>query len=488
MTSSSLRVRAHRLLSEIKSCYCAAQDFSEKLRLAKVYGKVCAWNSIGIYRDDYFEDDLIAHYCKHADVVTRSPRKALLQIISCPRSSGGHTRLLENLLDLSPVESDVLISWPIETVDCLQNSKIDRLFHRENGFSIDEIALLAANYKTICLHIDPEDIETAVAVGIAKQAAGNRVVFVNHADHVFSFGFRSADFVAEVSSFGFALSKRARNVVSGYVGIPMGINYLRGIEPPVGGRMRLATGGSAKKFRSSNGMSFQRFVYRILSSNNSAVFLVVGVDWKSPSWLLLKIRFPRRFQAIVSLPHAQYIEIIRQADLYIDSFPMCGGTAFPEARSLGIPVTGLVTGANGYTSLDRTKFESIDDLTREIQHFIAGQPNGIDRRNQTKSVCPDFKNAHGSVEVGNRFVRLLSGEVCTPPKSLVCALDLHFYERQWMEMNRLNIETDDVIFVMKKSEGRDFAIFCMVIRSMGLIRASRFLTRAVITALLGALR
>jgi hypothetical protein len=235
-------------------------------------------------------------------------------------------------------------------------------------------------------------------------------------------------------------------------------------------------------------MSFQRFVYRILSSNNSAVFLVVGVDWKSPSWLLLKIRFPRRFQAIVSLAHAQYIEIIRQADLYIDSFPMCGGTAFPEARSLGIPVTGLVTGANGYTSLDRTKFESIDDLTREIQHFIAGQPNGIDRRNQTKSVCPDFKNAHGSVEVGNRFVRLLSGEVCAPPKSLLCALDLHFYERQWMEMNRLNIETDDVIFVMKKSEGRDFAIFRMVIRSMGLIRASRFLTRAAITALVGALR
>ena len=57
-----------------------------------------------------------------------------------------------------------------------------------------------------------------------------------------------------------------------------------------------------------------------------------------------------------------------------------------------------------------------------------------------------------------------------------------------MEMNRLNIETDDVIFVMKKSEGRDFAIFRMVIRSMGLIRASRFLTRAAITALLGALR
>lgn len=75
-----------------------------------------------------------------------------------------------------------------------------------------------------------------------------------------------------------------------------------------------------------------------------------------------------------------------------------------------------------------------------------------------------------------------------PPKSLLCALDLHFYERQWIEINRLNIETDDVIFVMKKSEGRDFAIFRMVIRSMGLIRASRFLTRAAITALIGALR
>jgi hypothetical protein len=130
------------------------------------------------------------------------------------------------------------------------------------------------------------------------------------------------------------------------------------------------------------------------------------------------------------MPHEKYVQYLRNATAYIDSFPMTGGTAFPEILSLGVPCFGLLTGAHGYTPGDRVKSISASDLSEELLHFLnTKQRSGINLDNIINQVY----EVHQTENVAERVTQAVSAEAkdMLPTWENPGVINPAFYEEIW---------------------------------------------------------
>jgi hypothetical protein len=66
------------------------------------------------------------------------------------------------------------------------------------------------------------------------------------------------------------------------------------------------------------------------------------------------------------LPFEEYKALLTQADFYVDSYPIPGGTAFAEQLIQGRRCIGLVSPIQGYSPADMLKSESKADILNDI--------------------------------------------------------------------------------------------------------------------------
>lgn len=449
-------IRIEEFINAIKLHGLSVQDDGHALSAGKAYARLLWVNPTGVYRDDDFEENLISRHEGSFELGLPLKNK-VLHLVSMPYQSGGHTRLLEKLVSLLPEESDVLVAWPFVMDACvLRVAESVNVFCRPDGYTIAALAEILSRYDVVVLHIHPDDLMSSVAIGLARRRRHLRVIFINHADHAFSYGLCSADIVAEVSSFGSSLSQNKRSVVSSFLGIPVAsvefspcrISHNRDA-------LHIFSAGSTLKFRPSNGYSFPQLVQTILRSLPNAKMTVIGPSIKNVWWWLPKIFFPHRLKLYSVLPYKKYMELVREADIYIDSVPMGGGTALPEVRAQGIPVTGLLTGALGYTPFDEAKFSQTDDLLFELKKFSRGESTTIvDVNNSPQLLSAAFEN-HNLAEVGKRFRKLLAENIIFNAPGNIIFNDVTFYEKQWVERGMANIDRDVIAYVFElKGEAR----------------------------------
>lgn len=83
---------------------------------------------------------------------------------------------------------------------------------------------------------------------------------------------------------------------------------------------------------------------------------------------MLKIRFPNRLHIYRSLDYSSYISIVGQARIYLDSYPITGGTAYAEALSRGSLTIGFKPLLSGFTPLDRLRFNNVDDVIKTLEN------------------------------------------------------------------------------------------------------------------------
>jgi hypothetical protein len=419
-----------------------AKNFDAAIKMARFFGELLWKNNLGQYHLTSLENALVEKYAHLFDTDFKiENRGTYLHLLTKAYETGGHTRIVERLIHSDALQSSAILVT--ESVDPRALKKLSSAKHgctrlEKQGNSqlkIQAIIHELAKCQIAILHLHPHDIETTIAVAIAKKKFNIRVLLYNHADHVFSFGHGVADRILELSHFGWALRhKRDSENKSTFTGIPLALPKKSTVSKIPHSDAYIASAGSAYKFKPGQGYSFPNFVASLIEKIELP-FILIGADpWSSPWWWSIffqeKFRTKPRLQFAKKMSHEKYVSYLSNASAYIDSFPMTGGTAFPEILSLGVPCFGVLTGAHGYTPADRLKSENMQRLSDDLLHFLATQERpGIN----LDEVMEQVYQAHDTDKVAAR-VAIAANTKELEEKTLwdnPAAIDTQFYEKIW---------------------------------------------------------
>ncbi len=424
-------------------------DLNEIIGKAQIYGSLCWHNHVSIYRQDFWEKLISEKILKeqYSHFKYDSVTKENLHIASELYESGGHTRLLKNMLTMDTVIGDVLVTRQCDLSNIIDSTHNYKVYQTKEKTTIENIIKKCLKYKNIYLHIHPDDILSAAAVKVAKEISDNkiRIIFVNHADHCFSYGFYGADLVAEVSIFGFELSKSRRGLVnkSFFMGIALNIDNLPEIKVKnMDKKINIMSGASGSKYTPIGKNSFSAIAESILSRIPTAYIHIIGPDYHTDgAFKNLKEKYVDRFLVSSILPYDQYVLAISQADIYIDSYPMTGGTAFFEARTKGLLTTGILNSASGYTPFDACKYLEIDELVLAVNGYISDRMNSdLYKKNNNNFILENCYKCHSTVEIEHRILDALNSAGLSTAWWVNSNIDLDFYEKKWSSNGKIALD------------------------------------------------
>jgi len=370
-----------KLFKDFEVAIRETADLNQALTLASAYGNLLWFADVGIHDAPLIEADLIERCLSMVDTDSvEAPNECggVLHVVSEPFMTGGHTRLMEKLASMHAEPVDLLISRQV-TPDA--KAQVCRFFDKVRVISatcpvdvLTEMVGLLLKYEKAVLHIHPDDILVVIACGVAKRISGLEVFFVNHADHVFSYGTSVADYYFELSGHGrrFDLTKHIQGHKS-FLGIPVNIPHgemANDFKPTTQAPLLFISAGSDIKYKPRKGFSIFKLVARILEDYPASTFMVIGSDVKKAFWWWpLKLRYRSRLSIRAHLDFQEYSELVSKADFYVDSHPLPGGTAFAEQFVKGRRCVGLVSPVQGYSPADRLKRADINAVMGSIADY-----------------------------------------------------------------------------------------------------------------------
>jgi hypothetical protein len=376
------------------------QTFNQRMKDAELLGRLLWHNHTGVYSLNDFENSLI----NSAEVVLQHNRcfiseqnNSILFIVTEAYMTGGHTRLMERLAYGIGSNVELLITRTVgpEVVKRLSNyfkNIICMPYQYDYKTKVEFIYSIACSYNHIVLNIHPDDVLTTVACGLIKKKNPSiNVYYVNHADHVFSYGAGVADIWFQISSFGAKIDdlRNLKGKVS-FLGIP--IENKCSADNINTENLAFMTAGAAEKYKPINGLSIFPLLYSLLQRNKKSRLHVIGPNIKRDYWWwLIKIRHPMRVKISKRIPFDKYMEIVKYSQICIDSHPIPGGTAFAEQFIQGKICIGLASPFQGYTPVELLKEKYIEDVSCHRQEVI---------EDEIKKVLQQF---HGPEAVKERF-------------------------------------------------------------------------------------
>ena len=323
-------------------------------------------------------------------------RGHVVHVLSQAYAEGGHTRLvwrwIEN--DASRTNSIVLtgqqgIPVPQHLTDAVRASggQIISLGETSSNLLVRaaELRRIAeSGADTLVLHVHPYDVLPSIALVDVPA----RIVFLNHADHVFWVGASIADVVADIRPAGQRLSIAERNTrgsFSAIVPIPL-------TAPPASdkalARERLGLAqdavvvisiASGYKYGASPGHHFIDIHRDFVLANPEAILLVIGPT-SDGRWQDISDETNGRFKAVGMVQGLE--DYYSAADIYLDSIPFASLTSLLDAALRGIPVLALsetaansVLTSNDLSLMDHNvHYSDRQDYIRAVT-VLAGQPD-----------------------------------------------------------------------------------------------------------------
>lgn len=384
------------------------------LDLARRYGNLLWFADVGIYDAPSIEKNLIDRavlYFKKHNVESIARDFSVVHVVSEPLLTGGHTRLMEKLACMHDDPVDLIISRcsSERTEERVSSffSKTYKVFSIKPIDIVGELVTALSPYKKIILHIHPDDIFAVVACGVVKRLYGKEIFFVNHADHVFSYGTTVSNYYFELSSYGKRLdSKKLIAGKKSFLGIPVSMNMTTGnldFTPDKNQSLIFISAGSNVKYKPVKGLDIFKLVSRILNVYSASVFIIIGSNIKTSFWLWgLKFKYRGRFQVQSHLEFEEYSKTVASADFYVDSHPIPGGTAFAEQYLSARRCVGLVSPIQGYSPADRLKRNTIDEVMASISDY-----------RHSHSALEAILAVNGVENVKQRYLACITrGEVC----------------------------------------------------------------------------
>jgi hypothetical protein len=359
-----------------KSKIFSEEDLNKALELSQIYGSVFWAADMGINDASDIETELVERIGKSLECVVKSnPEKDTVHVISEPYLIGGHTRLMERLASMHDSKPDLIIT---RSASAEVKARLNQFFNiqyevvaAEPVAQTLEIAKLLSDYRNVVLHVHPDDIVCIVACGLLQAScSASTIYFVNHADHVFSFGSSVADYYFEISSYGARRDVKKKIIgKKSFLGIPVDrpVNSLVTHSLTDKDNLKFFSAASALKYKPRVGLSMSPVISMILDGYSNSTFHIVGANlFTNYWWWGLKLKYRNRFSVVPHLPFEEYKALLTQADFYVDSYPIPGGTAFAEQLIQGRRCIGLVSPIQGYSPADMLKSESKADILNDI--------------------------------------------------------------------------------------------------------------------------
>lgn len=401
------------LLELIKISIKDGSDFDEAIALSVLYGTLASTKRNRIYDGGDVESIFIERFERTFVTIDTNPVNETIHVVSQTYSYGGHTKLMEQLACMEDNKSDVLITQN-DRVGYAEGSglfgEIFNLSKLNNKDKLLEMIKILSRYKRVVLHIFPADFIEAVAARYLKQNSSTQVFFVNHADHVFSFGRTAAHCVLQVSAFGESLTRRYdENILSSFIGIPINSNEEINFNLASQKARTLLTVGSGWKYKPGLGFSLPKLLGKILANDKKVKLMVIGVHpIKDYWWWKIKLLHPKRVSIRRPLSYKEYSEYRLGCSMIIDSYPVTGGTAFPEAILSGKLAFGFSGQMCGYSPADKLRkapFEEVIRILNNPQRYVE----------ELKCVISELKMVHGIDNVKKRYISSMQGNMQPNP-------------------------------------------------------------------------
>lgn len=365
-----------RFIAALEQKILTEQDPDKAVELAELFALVMLAEMPDRYEATEIEQHVISLFQEvKLDVVAQKCNQTL-HVITTPYATGGHTRLMENLAAAEEVSPCLLVTGEYTEQALTRARKVfdECLFVNLAALASERICGLLqvmAEFDRVVLHIHQHDISSVVACWLAKKY-GSKIFFVNHADHTFSYGNSVADVWFQISGYGATVDclRKLKSEIS-FIGIPAGgrVDFeqknSRNHVPKV-----MCTAGSSYKFNPAlNDSKLLILIDRLLQRYDSACFYVVGVrPWLDYWWWPLKIKYRKRISLVSSLPFSQYVSMMSSVDLYVDSYPLPGGTAFSQQLAQGKRCIGLFTGYEGYSPAEQLKHATVAEVMTALDN------------------------------------------------------------------------------------------------------------------------
>lgn len=397
-----------KLMADLESRIISESDVNKALEISAQYGNLLWFADVGIYDAPGIESELIDRcfeVVNHEVFEHLDGCASVAHVISEPLLTGGHTRLMEKLAGMHEHPVDLIIS---RCASPRAELRVKSFFSKMSKVSADrpldiviQLVKLFFSYEKIVLHIHPDDICTVVACGVAKRLFGTEVFFVNHADHVFSYGTSVADYYFEISSYGgkLDLAKTIHGKKS-FLGIPVKSSVASqnlDLVPDINQSLLFVSAGSDIKYKPNKGKDIFALVSRILDVYTSSRFLIIGTNLKTAFWWWpLKIKYRGRLEIRAHLEFDDYNKAVARADYYVDSHPIPGGTAFAEQYLNGQRCVGLVSPIQGYSPADKLKRQTVDEVLSSINEYL-----------HSDSIFTEIQSVNGVENVKQRYLACL---------------------------------------------------------------------------------
>lgn len=357
-----------------------------------------AWyNHPGLFRSSRLEF-LAAQISEHLPR-SKAPGPMLtghvVHVLSQAYPTGGHTRLvwrwIEN--DNTHTNSVVLtgqqgIPVPHQLRDAVAASggRIVSLGESTSNLLVRAAALRSiadSGAALIVLHVHPYDLVPSIGL----RGVRARVIFLNHADHVFWIGGAIADVVADIRPAGQRLTMAQRNIPrSRTIIIPIPLS-----PPTQSGKQQareqlgipqdvvlLISIASGYKYSSAPGQHFIDIHQDFVLAHPEVRLIVIGPAPQG-RWREVCERTSGRFRAIgiVEALDAYY----DAADIYLDALPFASLTSLLDAAVRGVPVLALnetvadsVLTSNDLSLLDQGVYYAHRREYVAALETLAGQP------------------------------------------------------------------------------------------------------------------
>lgn len=418
MAGTSARDDLNTFSSILRKAILECSSVNDSLRLLRVYARLHCNNISGFFDDSELEEKIFKKWFSDFKTIEANDSEPInfLHVASRLYTYGGHTPLLTELVKgLTTSGSQKVILTNQKRLD--KRINISAECYSLKGSPILRLRALLAQFsaaKNILLHIHPDDSVAALAARIAN-ASGKRVLFVNHADHIFNLGSSAADVVLEVSMTGWKTTKGHRKAQSqSFMGVPSKAVAQNPVTSDPNRSGPIISMGSSGKYEPATDLDFPKFVERMLPKVKND-FVFIGPSIKDTWWRELQEKYPDRISLLGYQPSDRAIEILLSASCYIDSFPLEGGTAYPQAVTLGLICFGPnAQEASGFSPADQLRFDTVDQMENAVVNYLETGEYPFDLASVKKQIAVDFSNN----KVADRVIAAANGLTSEPMKYL----------------------------------------------------------------------
>lgn len=355
------RVAAHRAqydrVVDLVEGYARCGDLERVLLAATLAGNLPWHAPVGLLADPRLERAVVSAARAGGappEIDGQRDRGRVLHVLSEAYGVGGHTRLAWRWIERDPRRADVVLTNQLNPLPAPLRAAVE-----DTGGQILDLAEVHPTFTgrvhalrrqmddadVVVLHTHPSDAIALAAVNLPGRRPP--VVLENHADHTFWLGVGGADLVVDNRTPALRVTRELRGVPAERharlalpvpdVAAPTSREQMRealGLEDQVAA----LSVGAAYKMSPVWGEGFDQILTLALDRFPELVVYLVGPS-DGEQWARLSARFPGRVFLLGVIPDPE--SLFPAMDLYLDTFPLTGGTSLIEAAMAGLPSLSL---------------------------------------------------------------------------------------------------------------------------------------------------